>query len=304
MCHQSTHDLQPAEAEQGIPLPLRAELKQPALLSSGNTPSLGECLAIYLLSGVLLVTLGAALQYLHLFWGLAVSQIAVIAGPALLYTILCHYDLPRSFFLRSIHIKTALLTVMIACSAFVPVMVVAALQELLLHRSPEYLALWAELMQKLEQAPFLTALCVIAVLPAVCEELFFRGFLLQGLRKKIPDAPAVIAVGILFGLFHLDFYRFLPVSLLGMLFACLVVKTGSIFPAILSHGINNAITLLLSRCSSRIQGIEQLDRLQCEALLSVEDMLGMLPIVIIASSILWFAFRALPGVDEEPPDLL
>lgn len=265
-----------------------------------DTPSFGETFAIYLISGLLLIVLGSLLQYLHLLSGLFISQIVFIAGPALLFTGLREYNVSRTFSLTPIRLKTALLAVLIACSAFALVGIVAVLQELILPRSAEYAAIWEEVMLKFQQAPLALTLFLVSLLPGVCEELLFRGFLLHGIRKKVADIPAVILVGLLFGLFHLDLYRFLPVSLLGILFGYIVVKTGSIFPAMLAHSVNNAITIFLSYGVSQAQETEQLTRSsQIEELLSLEGALSLLAIAAFAASVLWAALRALPGAPRE-----
>ena len=265
-----------------------------------DTPPFGETIAIYLLSGVLLIVLGSALQYLHLFSGLFISQIAFIAGPAYLYTAFRNYNVPRTFSFTPIRIKTVVLAILIACSAFMLVGIVAVLQELLLPRSPEYIAIWEDVMLKFREAPLTLTLFVVSVLPGVCEELLFRGFLLQGMRKKMADIPAIILVGVLFGLFHLDFYRFLPVSLLGILFGCIVVKTGSIFPAMLAHGVNNAITIFLSYGATQVQDVEQFaDSSSLEELFSVKGAVSLLVIASLAVFVLWAALRALPETRSE-----
>ena len=315
MCNEDAREKQDAQSSDLLendtpegkhsfpPFPEIAGVREHHFFPMPNTPPFGETLAIYLLSGVLLVVLGSTLQYLHLFSGLFISQIAFIVGPAYLYTVFREYDVSRTFSLTPIGMKTALLAILIACSAFVLVGVVALLQELLLPRSPEYAADWEEIMLKFQQAPLMLTLFIISFLPGVCEEFLFRGFLLQGMRKKMADMPAVILVGVLFGLFHLDIYRFLPVSLLGILFGYTVVKTGSIFPAMVAHSVNNAISMLLSYGSSQVQEAGQLaEPSQLEALLSVESVLSIVVVVLVAAFVLGISLRALPEAGEARVD--
>jgi membrane protease YdiL (CAAX protease family) len=84
-------------------------------------------------------------------------------------------------------------------------------------------------------------LLYIAVLPAICEELAFRGILLSGLRRKVRPAALVIGVGVIFGLFHITLYRIAPTAALGMILTAIAMMTGSIFPGMLMHAGNNAI---------------------------------------------------------------
>ena len=82
-------------------------------------------------------------------------------------------------------------------------------------------------------------LLVLAVLPAVCEELLFRGTLLRLLRTRASATAAVATSALWFGLFHLDLVRLAPTAVLGALFAVASLRTGSVGPAMVAHGLNN-----------------------------------------------------------------
>ena len=92
--------------------------------------------------------------------------------------------------------------------------------------------------------PFYQVLFFLTVMPAVFEELTFRGALLYGLRRKLHPALAVIVVGLIFGVFHFALFRLVPTACLGMLFAIVTLLTRSIFPAVLWHCLSNGIGLL------------------------------------------------------------
>jgi sodium transport system permease protein len=87
----------------------------------------------------------------------------------------------------------------------------------------------------------------IAVLPGIIEELPFRGLLVYGLRSKLKPWALIPVVGIIFGMFHITLFRLLPTAFLGMLLTAVVLATGSIFPAMLWHAMNNGLALILTR---------------------------------------------------------
>jgi sodium transport system permease protein len=89
------------------------------------------------------------------------------------------------------------------------------------------------------------ALFFVAVLPAICEEIAFRGVLLQGLYRKLSPAMTLLVVGAVFGIFHVALFRILPTAFLGVLLGGLVLLTGSLLPAILWHFIHNALGVLI-----------------------------------------------------------
>jgi sodium transport system permease protein len=83
-------------------------------------------------------------------------------------------------------------------------------------------------------------LFIFAVTPAICEELFFRGALLSGLRKDLRPRAALIWQALLFGVAHASIYRFVPTLWIGFLFGLLRLRTRSIWPCVLLHFGYNA----------------------------------------------------------------
>lgn len=95
-----------------------------------------------------------------------------------------------------------------------------------------------------DQMPLWQLLLFIAVMPGILEELAFRGVLLHGLRKVFGPVGICLMVGAIFGLFHVSLFRLLPTAYLGVVFAAVVLLTGSIFPVMLWHFLNNAIGIV------------------------------------------------------------
>lgn len=79
----------------------------------------------------------------------------------------------------------------------------------------------------------------IGVVPAVCEEVLFRGHILRNFERSMHVWTAIIVSGIIFGLFHVRLTQFIPLAALGMLLAWLTVKTRSLWPAVVAHFVNN-----------------------------------------------------------------
>jgi membrane protease YdiL (CAAX protease family) len=95
------------------------------------------------------------------------------------------------------------------------------------------------------KAELMIALIVIAVLPAIGEELVFRGLIQNELNKLTKNAHIAIWLSaILFSAFHLQFFGFLPRVLLGALFGYLYYWSGNLTMAILAHFTNNAVAII------------------------------------------------------------
>lgn len=89
----------------------------------------------------------------------------------------------------------------------------------------------------------LELLILIVLLPAICEEIAFRGVLLSGLQRHLPQLQACLLVGFAFAMFHFDTARFLPTFVLGTVLALLTLRSQSIYPAMAWHGLNNGLAL-------------------------------------------------------------
>lgn len=87
-------------------------------------------------------------------------------------------------------------------------------------------------------------LAAVAVSPAVCEELLFRGPILSGLRTRLSPVTTILIVGLLFGLIHVNIYRLMPTTFLGVGITYLALRSGSVFPGMLFHFLVNATAML------------------------------------------------------------
>jgi len=89
-------------------------------------------------------------------------------------------------------------------------------------------------------------LMVICVAP-VAEEFFFRGFFYKALRSRYTVLVAAAIDGLLFGVIHYDFSGadalliLPPLGVLGFIFCLVYERTGSLYPVIALHALNNAI---------------------------------------------------------------
>ena len=98
-----------------------------------------------------------------------------------------------------------------------------------------------------EGIPLWQVVFFLAILPGVCEELAFRGVLLHGLRKALRPVPLALVVGLIFGVFHVSLFRIFPTAYVGVLLTAVTLLSGSIYPAMLWHALNNAAALVPAR---------------------------------------------------------
>jgi sodium transport system permease protein len=102
------------------------------------------------------------------------------------------------------------------------------------------------MMQSVPDLP--RALLLFAVIPAICEELAFRGFILTGLEHGHSPRMAIIMSALLFGFMHVLislFQQLFNATLLGLILGLLAVRSRSILPGIVFHMLHNGLAVAI-----------------------------------------------------------
>jgi sodium transport system permease protein len=94
-----------------------------------------------------------------------------------------------------------------------------------------------------EPPEFWKMLIVIAIVPAICEELAFRGFILSGLRHMGHKWRAIIVASLFFAITHSIFQQSIGAFVLGLIIGYVAVQTGSILPGMLFHMTHNSLVV-------------------------------------------------------------
>lgn len=85
----------------------------------------------------------------------------------------------------------------------------------------------------------------IALIPAICEEILFRGYILRAFEKSWGPIVAIIISGLIFGMFHIQLGNIFPLATLGIILALMTWLSGTLWPAIIAHFINNGAAVLV-----------------------------------------------------------
>jgi len=191
---------------------------------------------------ILLYYLGSYWQTQDLYNGLIQTELIIIALPV--FMVLKLLKLKPKEILRFKTPKPAglILVPFIAISASIIVSIISQLINIIFPFPEKYTEALNQLF-KMNEAPWKVFLA-ISLLPGICEELLFRGFLIR-FFEKYGVQWAVIISAILFAAFHLDPFRFIPVLLLGFLLGYLAVRSGSVYTSMFSHIINNGLAFVL-----------------------------------------------------------
>jgi uncharacterized protein len=183
----------------------------------------------------------------------ALSSIVIFMVPALGFGFIVFRKRPLYFLgvKRAVNPKMYLLAAFLIVAAFPTVFWLGELNQAL--PLPKWMTGMEEQASKQMEA-FLKArttmdviwnVILIALLPAVCEELCFRGAL-QRIVINLCRNPwaGIIVTAILFSALHLQFQGFLPRMFLGVLLGALYWYSGSLWTSIIAHFINNAVQVI------------------------------------------------------------
>lgn len=131
------------------------------------------------------------------------------------------------------------------------------------------------------------ALLVIAVIPAIGEEVLFRGVLQRNFSRWAGNVHVgVWLAAILFSAIHVQFLGFFPRMLLGALFGYLYVWSGNIWVPILAHFVNNGFTVLMVYLHQR-----KMTTVDIESNESVPILLAMLSLALTVGLLYYFKQR-------------
>ncbi len=89
-------------------------------------------------------------------------------------------------------------------------------------------------------------LLILGLVPAICEELLFRGVIFQGLKERFSSITSICLSALLFALVHQSIQQFIYPFILGCILALVFEKTNNLTYSILIHMFNNFTTILLS----------------------------------------------------------
>ncbi|MEX0684958.1 MAG: CPBP family intramembrane glutamic endopeptidase [Balneolales bacterium] len=194
-------------------------------------------------------------QYLdHLFLANSVSQILFLGLGTWVISSLSVHPTERVHFFR-FNYRNDTLDVIGLMVLFViavqPLIMLLSWLNAQLPVSDDYLNLEASQMEMITNYLttdhiILLTLFNVSFIPAVCEEILFRGYALRMLEKSWGIVIAIVISGLIFGLFHMRLTQLLPLAMLGIAFAYVTWKSNSLYPAITGHFVNNGSAVLMA----------------------------------------------------------
>jgi len=176
---------------------------------------------------------------------ICVTQLVVILSPSLIMTVMLTSSPVQTLLLKRPPLTASLAALLLAVTLHPAVNLLQSLVMRVYPISEQMADLLKQI--KLDDGNLWISLLVIAVVPAICEELAFRGFILSGFRHLGRKWTAIILSSIFFGATHAIFQQSLVACLVGSLIAFIAIQSGSVLPGILFHIVHNSMALIVSR---------------------------------------------------------
>lgn len=215
-----------------------------------NKSSILEANILYLLLGIIFFYFGGKAQRKEVYSGLLITEYIIILLPNLIYLKSRNLSLKKVLRLNKISFKQIGYVILITIFSYPIAIFVNTLMLTILSFFGETIPSAIPIPDNLPMYFF--GLFVIALGPGICEEVMFRGTIMNAYGNK-GKKKAIIYSAFLFGIFHLNLQNLVGPIFLGLILGITVYKTNSIYSSILGHTLNNGIALTIGYFTMKAQ---------------------------------------------------
>lgn len=205
----------------------------------------GDAYALFLVSLFLVVTVGLVAQVHSITVGLFVTEIFLIFLPAVLYVRLKRLPLVQALRWRPVSPGIALRAAILGVSAWGMAIIIGLAASKLIGTALGPPPTLPEHWLPTTGSGFGIYLLVGSALAGVCEETLFRGAI-QGTLEKGGAWKGMGVTALLFAIYHVNPWEFLPILAVGLLLGFITLRTDSTLPAMISHACINVVGLTMA----------------------------------------------------------
>lgn len=246
-------------------------------------PGMGDILLLFSILLIILMLAGSILVLKFGILGLIAEQL-LIFGCTVFYSWYIKTDFKKVFSLGKPSVQNILSGTIMWVGVYIIMMLLTYVLSAIFPSSAA--SAGEDLVAIIGDQPIWVVLIAAALMPAICEETAFRGFLFGTLSNRYKIVTAICWTGFIFGLYHMNLVKIIVVGLLGGFLAFAVYKTKSITTSMWMHFLNNSFALILG-----LYGDKLVDRLP---ILFKEDLnvgevllLILIGVACVAVSIMW-----------------
>lgn len=273
-----------------------------------NIPSVSESVLCGL---VILVTLffgrlsldSSEVTWQSLVQSTLIVQLGLMLGPALIMATTLTRSFFQTFRIHWCSWQELAVCMLLAIALHPSYTIFATLINHEYQLSAETMDLMKSFNGILASAPMISVILVMALLPAICEELVFRGFIFSGLSRNSGQIRAILLSAIVFGLSHGVLQQTMLATSMGILLGWIAYKTNTVLTTIVFHLVHNTLSMVIATCSTRGDSIPRslswaiIDH---EGAWSYTDMWSTLSVGISIALIGWLITKTRPRSPPNP----
>ncbi len=202
-----------------------------------------QAFALYCFLVALYLSVGGLLQFRYGLLGISINEIFILALPGVLYAQLTGLSLKKTFPLRKPHFQEVLLVLLFTALVIVPIALLVEYQTKIWPLPQSVEAFYETLMKRETWFETVLKFVVLALVPAVCEELFFRGLLQAMMVSSFGPWKGILLTALFFAIAHVNPWYFIYYFMLGVYLGCLRNWRNNLALCILAHFANNLYSL-------------------------------------------------------------
>lgn len=250
----------------------RSEMKEKQM------PGYGDLILLLCLVLLLIFYVGSFAQIKWGFGGVVIQQLIILLCPVL-YAWYMKADAKKLFSIKKPGVSQVAGGILFGIAAFLCAMIIGVLLVPFFPESAEGLT---QLDDMLTSRPAVVLILVVALMPAIGEELLFRGFVMGTLKNKCAGVITVLVTTLLFAAYHMSLIKMFTIGIIGFGLTYAAYKSGSIVTSMCMHFLNNLLSVLITKYPKQMQHV--LPVLFKESL-SASDLLLMIAVILICAAL-------------------
>lgn len=180
----------------------------------------------------------------YLMPGVLANELISILGVPLLIVFLLGYNSKRLFPFGFPRLRFILVLIVFTAAADVLMDYLTYASELVFPPSDDYIKTLERLIRIDGPMSCVIKLFVLCIVPGICEEIFFRGYIQTSIEAKWGRIVAILIASFLFALLHGNIWYFHLYFLLGLIMGWLYIISGTLVIPIVFHILNNTWTVM------------------------------------------------------------
>ncbi len=258
-----------------------------------------EVNVIFLILAIVFITFGASVQRWDIHKGLLITEYVIIFLPVILAGKLLNVDLKSALKLNPIKGRTILSIIWlsflilpaVAVANLIPITVLSFFGKVMIPSIPS----------PDSAATFALSFFIISISPGICEEVFFRGMILNAYETTFNKKIGAIIAAVLFGIFHFNIQNLFGPIIVGLAAAYIMQITNSLYAAIMLHMTNNGLAVIMDYVSG-LYATEVVDTAAATADLNANPFSLVLTVFMLGAIAfigLFFAMLLIKGVKRD-----